>query len=380
MRASGRGRWVVGLVGLLGGVPSVGHAAPMGPGVDTVTVLSLEADLVNDVAAKTLTNVLRQQVLDASEYTVSSDSPSLLVKASEAKCSLKGLGRPLHEGSDLTFDKGCLKRLGGAVGAKRFFWGHLYNDGSRPFVKLHFWQEGQPDRFVTLPYDDVARDRLAERLYRKLATPEQVGDVVLLGPASLEGELFVDGRGRGPFKPKAELTLLAGEHAFEVRREGKAVARAKLRVSSGQWNEAHLEPAPTASPPKAVSTVPVSEPPPVYVRPPRTAWPWVLGGVGVVGLAGAGVFYALRRGEERDLDDLCTVPCPPRAGDTIDRSNRYGTLSVVSLGVGAAALAGSAVLFVYEGSKRERLASGPRFVGALHPLAGGAAASLGGSF
>jgi hypothetical protein len=390
------GRLALGVAGLGLGLPSAGRAAPMGPGVETVTVMAIEADLVNDLASKTLTNALRQQVLDSTEYTVSGESPSLLVKAGEAKCSLKGLGRPLHEGSDLTFDKPCLKRLGTLLGARRYFWGHLYNVGSRPFVKLHLWQDGIPDRSVTLPYEGTGREGVAERLYRKLVTPEMVGDVVVLGAPSLEGELFVDGKGRGAFKPRLELTLTSGEHAFEVRRGNEALARVKVRITAGQWSEAHLEPVRPGQPPLAAVEAPVSEPPPIYVRPARTAWPWVLGGVGVAGLAGAGVLYGLRSGQESDLDDLCTLPCPTRARDTLDRSNLYGTLSFVSLSVGIAALTGSAALFVYEGARRERLAAGPgapgaaqarnvgstrpQLVGAISPLAGGAAATISGSF
>jgi hypothetical protein len=356
-------------VGLLASLCSLAaRAAPIGAGTESIMVMAFEADIANDHLAKTLTNALRQQVLDSAEYTLGGMSPSLIVRAADVKCELKGLGRPLTPGSDLAFDGPCLKRIAGTMRAKRYLWGYLYNEGSHPMVRLHLWQEGETDRSVTLPYDGRPREQMAERLYRKLVTPEKVGDLKLVSGATLEGELVIDDVAQGPFVSGFEVTLLGGDHAFEVRSRGKPLARAKARVVPGRWSEVTLE--------RVIEPAPVTPPPPVatvvFPPPQPSPWPWVLGGVGVAGLAGAGVFLGLRQAERTDLEQVCAGRvCLP--GHALERADRYGTLSVVSLGVGLAAGAGFVTYFAL--SKRA-----PATSFGITPVAGGALTSFGRSF
>jgi hypothetical protein len=361
----GGGRALLALV--LAATPAL--AAPMGPGVEPVAVLLLEADPGQDLAAKTLTNALRQRVLDSAEYTLNGASPPLIATAYEVKCPLKGLKHPLTEATEKVFDAPCLRRVGAELGARRFFWGLVYAEGATSFVRLHFWQDGQLDRVTTLPYD-AQRDRLADRLYRKLVTPNAVGDVKLAGGPA--GELFVDGQPAGAYVAGVELTLATGEHLLEVRDGPRVLARGRARIEPKGHSEAIMMPVAEAAPP--LSQSPSHDPPPITVRPKASAWPWVLGGVGVAGLAGAGVFYALRSGELRDLERSCYGrACIPDQQGAVDRAGRYGTLSVASLGVGFAASAGLVTYLVM--AKRE-----PRVMGGFLPVAGGAAVSLGGRF
>ncbi|MCU0681515.1 MAG: hypothetical protein MUF34_04515 [Polyangiaceae bacterium] len=356
------------------------RAAPVGPGTEGVAVLGLEADLSNDHAAKTLTNALRQQVLDSSEFTLAGLSPPLVAKAVEARCALRGMGLPLGEASDLALDGPCLKRLAARLKIARYFWGHLYNERGRPLVKLHLWQEGQPDRSVTLPYDDGARERLAERLYRKLVTPDKVGDVTLSGGGEIEGELYVDGKPQGRFVTGVELTLPVGKHAVEIRAPERIVAATAVSIAPGARDELRLEaiaalaPSPSPAPPRRPNP-----PPP---REGAGPLPWVLGGIGAAGLVGAGVFFGLYQGQKSDLERACVDRrCPAERGDDIERANRYGALSLVSLGVG---VAGGVGLLTYRFVWPRRMGSdgaqGASWVGSLLPLSGGAAASITGGF
>lgn len=356
------------------------RAAPVGPGTEGVAVLGLEADLGNDHAAKTLTNALRQQVLDSAEYTLAGLSPPLVAKAVEAKCALRGMGLPLGEASDLALDGPCLKRLGARLKIARYFWGHLYNERGRPLVKLHLWQEGRPDRSVTLPYDDGGRERLAERLYRKLVTPDEVGDVTLSGGGDVEGELYVDGKPQGRFVAGVELTLTVGKHAVEIRAPERIVATAAVSIAPGARDELRLEAiaAPAPTPPPAARSRPSAPPP----REETDPVPWALGGVGAAGLVGAGVFFGLYQGQKSDLERACVDRrCPADRGGDIERTNRYGALSLVSLGVG---VAGGVGLLTYRLVRPRRPgvdgARGASWVGSLQPLPGGAAASVRGRF
>jgi hypothetical protein len=342
-------------------------AAPMGAGVEPVTVLTLEAELEFDFAAKTFTNALREQVLDAPEYTIGGESPLLYLVAREAKCPLKiARGEPVGERA---FDEPCLRKIAKHLSIKRFFWGFVAAKGGRPVVRLHLWQEGRPGRSASLPYNPDQRARVAERLYRKLVRPTAVGDLVLTGGPS--GELFVDGKPAGAYVDGTELTLETGEHVLEVRDGPRVLSRGRTLILPGERSESrmtHVAP-PEPPPPQP----PYHDPPPITVRPKASAWPWVLGGAAAAGFVGAGTLFALRQGERSDLRATCAgVACPEVERDVVERADLYGTLSVVSLGVGLAAGAG---LATYLMTKRA-----PRVAGGVAPLAGGAAVSVGGWF
>jgi hypothetical protein len=362
-------RHAVSLALALGLAGSSASAAPMGAGVDAVGVMSLEADRPSDFAAKTLTNALRQTVLDEPEYTLNDSNASLLLLATEFKCPMGTSGRELPD--ERVFDDACLRKVGKFIGVSRLFWGYVTaGAGGGTVVRLHFWQRGQRERVATLPYEVTARDRIAARLYRKLVTPEKVGDVTLSGAA--QGELVVDGRAQGSYAPGVELTLFAGEHAIEVRQGLRVVARASARVAAEARAEVQLKPVaePVAAPPSRLPT----EPPPVVIRPRPSAWPWVLGGTAVAGLAGAGVFWTLRQSERSDLAGACfDKRCPEREGDAVERGRTLTTLSAISLGVGVAAGAG---LTAYLLTPRRALP----VTGAVAPLPGGGVMSLWGSF
>ncbi|HEU4408219.1 MAG TPA: hypothetical protein VFS43_23355 [Polyangiaceae bacterium] len=346
-------------------------AAPMGPGVEAARVLSFHTDSGLEVVSKTMTNVLRQRVVDGDEFALNALSGTLVETALDAKCSLKGLSRSVAAADEKAFDAACLKRMSAKLGAKNFFWGLVYAEGGTTFVRLHFWRDGL-DRAATLPYDAEQRDRIADRLYRKVVTPNAVGDLKIVGASA--GELVVDGRPAGPYVSGVELTLETGEHFLEVRDGQRTLARGRARIEPGGRSEATLmavaEPAPPVSSPPSRPR----DPPPVVVSPRPSAWPWVLGGTAAAGFAGAGAFWVLRSGERRDLEKSCMgKACPPEQDAATGRVNTYATLSAVSLGVGVAAGAGLAAYLLV--AKRE-----PRLVGGVAPVTGGAALSLGGRF
>jgi hypothetical protein len=362
-------RTALALAASLAAAPAFG--APMGPGVEAARVLSFHADREHEVAAKAMVNALRQRVLDGDEFALNAFSATLSEAAHEAKCSLKWLSGPVVVAHEESFDAACLKRMGARLGAKHFFWGIVYAEGATTFVRLHLWQEGKGDRAATLPYDAAHRDRVADRLYRKLVTPDKVGDVTVSGQA--EGELFIDGKAAGPYASGDELTLSAGDHELEVRQGSRVAARGRASVTPGGRTAARLElvvePAP--SPPPMGPVIP----PPITVHPKASAWPWVLGGTAAAGLVGAGVFWSMRQDETRDLARACRgQSCLVDQDAAIDRANRWAALAGVSLGIGVAAGAGLAAYLL---TPRQ----GPAPIsGAVVPLAGGAAAGIVGSF
>jgi len=81
---------------------------------------------------------------------------------------------------------------------------------------------------------------------------------------------------------------------------------------------------------------------------------WILTGVGVASLGASLVFYGIRAGEVRDLNDVCTSDyrCPASAQDSIDKAQTMTTLSRITLGVGVAAAGAGIVMLIIGSPKR----------------------------
>jgi hypothetical protein len=360
------------LVLLLVAAPA--HAAPVGTGAP-LAVLGLEAESAHDVAAQTLTNELRQAVVDSAGHSLYVSNPALLLAAGSAKCDLAPFGRRYGPETDRGIDTGCQRSIKTRLGIGQLLWGHLYEEGGTLRAKVHVFRDGRPGRVETLAYDASAPKRLAQRFYRKLIEPESSGDVRLTGDASFEGtELWVDGKVEGTYKPGLELTLSTGEHAFELRRESRVVARAKAPVTTGKASEVRLAFVPRTD---LDPTAGLRDSPPVVVT-SGAPWKRTAGfvglGVGAAGLVGAGLFYALRQREENDLEERCRAQaaCLPEARPSIDRSERWEALSWASLGLGlASAGVGTFLLFTAPKSSADRAAFGLRVRAGGVPLPGG---------
>lgn len=87
---------------------------------------------------------------------------------------------------------------------------------------------------------------------------------------------------------------------------------------------------------------------------------YVSGGVGLVSLAAAGAFYALRYDAQQELDELCPTRsgCPAEGRDIEERGRRHTMYGNVALGVGLAGLATAAVLWLTDRPARDAGAMG----------------------
>lgn len=69
--------------------------------------------------------------------------------------------------------------------------------------------------------------------------------------------------------------------------------------------------------------------------------PWLLTAAGAASLVAGGVFTALTLTEKSELDDRCNDKlCPPGQGEAIDRMETFALIADITLGAGAAMLAG----------------------------------------
>lgn len=76
---------------------------------------------------------------------------------------------------------------------------------------------------------------------------------------------------------------------------------------------------------------------------------YIVGGVGIAGLAASGVFYYLRQKSISDLDKACGSDhqhCPASSKSTYDAAKRYNILAPVALGVGVAGVGTAIVLLI----------------------------------
>jgi hypothetical protein len=161
-----------------------------------------------------------------------------------------------------------------------------------------------------------------------------------------------------------------GPHTIAAKAPGRKSRETRITVTSGTEPRVvvpELGPEPTADAP-AVAPVPrkPEEPPPPAASEPQPSSPshtrrtvgLVVGGFGVVAAAAGGVFAVLTKNKDNAADKLCTGGDGNACSDknektkydeTVSTAKTFRTLSIISFGVGAAALATGAVL-VFGGS------------------------------
>lgn len=363
-------------------------AAPEGAARE-LHVLHLASLRSDDYAAIRLTKALEQRAISSGGLRFVNSNQALLVLLERARCgapfrqSAYAAGAPgLNERSGQGVEAECLNKLAAMLGsasapAPQYLWGYVHRDRrGQPYVTLHLFRHGEAGRHLTLPVDEQAPvEAIADRLFRHLFEPERASDVRLEAAPGSTGELHVDGRAHGTFRQGDELTLDAGEHLFELFRGGRRTAAVRARLRPGAMAVVRLGPTEPSSTAPPATTGDLSGGGP-------SALPWVLGGVGVAGLGGALAFHLLRRDAEADLDRRCVSGqwCFPQEQSTINRAERYGTLSVISLGVGAAGLGAGAWLLLSQGKGRTTTASSQSLSATFYPMTGGGGALVVGRF
>jgi hypothetical protein len=373
--------------------PRGASAAEPGLGHESLHVLRL-VERGAPAQARAMTAALKTRVLALPDYALANSDLSFEPLA--ARCHKGPLfsadGSPAGQ-----LSAACLAQIGTFLQERRFaqkapfLWGVVARKagGEAVTLRLHLWREGAADATVELSYpptlDEAAApalDDLAEwALLRLLRGEAQVGRVRVHAADGATGTLFVDGAPRGVLAAGGEraLALALGSHAFELRRDGAVVARGTRQVNGGEDGALTLTPTAPPSSPRPLAPLALDQRTTPAPASAPSALPWVFFGVGAAGLVGAGVFFGLRQGLESDLDELCRTDCPPRARSDVDRANRYGTLSLVSLGVGAASV-GIGTFLLLRGSPSPS-SSATRANGlTATPTAGGLALGWRGSF
>lgn len=176
--------------------------------------------------------------------------------------------------------------------------------------------------------------------------------------------------------PKLVIERGAGANAAAIELDGVAVGDSSVGV------EVPLDPGPHAVTAKAPNRKPfeasvslkeeettrlevkLEELPPELLRsgggaplpekPPSKVVPYVIGGVGVASLIGSGVLFGLRQSTLSELEDACGPEgkhCPPSKQSRYDDLKFYHYGSMVTLGVGVAALGTAGALLLFQRKK-----------------------------
>jgi hypothetical protein len=178
----------------------------------------------------------------------------------------------------------------------------------------------------------------------------------------LYSHVLIDGQ---PVLEKDFGTLIPvdpGAHSIKVVADGVTTQQKDLTLAEKGYETVTFEiedkekppPAPTVT---ATATVTETAPPPP--PPPPSRLPaFVLGGVGVASLIGAGVFYGLRGGALGSFQEACPVDkyppnadgvqaCPPDAQGPYNDAQSFTIAAGVMLGVGIAALGGAGAYWFF---------------------------------
>lgn len=105
----------------------------------------------------------------------------------------------------------------------------------------------------------------------------------------------------------------------------------------------------------------------------RRVIPYVVGGVGIASLVGSGVLFVLRQGTLSNLEDDCDENiCPESSRGDYDRLKTYHYGSLITLGVGVAAMGSAATLLILERKPKDEQQASVTFLPRLLPTEAGA--------
>jgi hypothetical protein len=194
-----------------------------------------------------------------------------------------------------------------------------------------------------------------------------------------------------------KVMIVAGQRnspvAVSLAKRGRTLAASVTLPAPAVGNRSALEPRTTsakpatekASPPTMASEKdsPVEEATDMAPEPRRKGGgpgvlPYIVGGVGLAAV-GAGALVTLWGKKDNDALGQCSPNCPL---DSLDHVKRMYTIADISIGVGVAALAGSAILFATSGSstKEKTPVKSASYSVDVQPTRNGAFATVSGQF
>jgi hypothetical protein len=208
---------------LLGLVASPAIAAPPGPDVLPVAVLTVKSDEALD-QAEALTAALREAVTRSSGWSLGEANQSVEFLALKMKC-----------GS--TIDAACETRIADVIKADRFLWSVVDFDKTKKEVRgsLNFFVRGKGTNKVDVAFKASMTDpkklaSIADALFDKVTGGAPQGGVTVT-TGGVAGQLFVDGKPMGAIPASGgTYQLPVGSHTITVKAPGHLDATATVQV------------------------------------------------------------------------------------------------------------------------------------------------------
>lgn len=200
------------------------------------------------------------------------------------------------------------------------------------------------------------------------------------GESAKSGRIEIDGVSVGENSLGTELPFDPGPHLVEVKLGEATKFSETVSLAEGEAKELVIE-FKADAPGPAVPAAGADKPPEKDKAPDKkagSALPWIIGGVGVAGLAAGGVFFLMKNGKVSELEDACgpnNDQCPPDKQSTYDDAKTYNTLSMISLGVGVVGVGVAATLLLTQ--KPSSPKTGYYVAPAITPGGGGGVAAFG---
>lgn len=195
----------------------------------------------------------------------------------------------------------------------------------------------------------------------------------LTGKKTATVRVIVDGTKLGDQLPSGPLKVDPGAHTIRFEAEGLEPIEVEVSLQKGEKAREVL--ADFSKQKKAAQPAAPEGPAPATAETTRRKTPvlvYVLGGVGVLGLASFAYFGSTGKSEEDDLADSCAPGCDPA---DVDAAHRKMLIADISLGVSAVAFGAAAYVFFTRPAKTE---SATRL--GVTALPGGGGAFVRGSF
>jgi hypothetical protein len=243
---------------------------------------------------------------------------------------------------------------------------------------------------VVTDENGAAKSDVTVRMDGEVLTTKLDGRALLVDPGMHEFQFSTDA---GVIATE-KVMIVAGQRnspiSVSLAKRGQRTLAASVTLPPPAVNnrsglEPHATPATKALSEKAPSTSEVAEGPAqeeetqvveVHRKGPG-ALPFIVGGVGVAAI-GAGALFTLWGKKDNDLLGQCTPNCPIAS---LDHVKKMYTIADISIGVGAAALVGSAILFATSGgSTKEKAPAKTAYTLDVQPTRNGAFATVSGQF
>ncbi|MCA9593285.1 MAG: hypothetical protein KC776_08235 [Myxococcales bacterium] len=183
--------------------------------------------------------------------------------------------------------------------------------------------------------------------------------VISRGEGAESARIELDGVELGEAKIGQEVSVDPGPHRI-VAKLPKGQFEENVTLGEGESKTVDLVAPENLTP--TTNTGPVTDPdvPPVEDKGVKvekkggSALPWIIGGVGVVGLAAGGYFFIKKNDAQSQLDDVCRGDVCPKSKQSLqDDGKQYATLTTVGLGVGVVGIGVATVMLLSSGGSDE---------------------------